>query len=248
MYSLSPQIKEILFDCDNTLVLSEELAFQACAQLGNEILEQHGVSKRYTGPELMKEFVGQNFRGVVKGMETRYNFTLSDEEREKFVKMEEDRVIAKLEADAQPCVGANEELDKLYAEKKYGLAVVSSSALRRVVASVKKVDQAKYFPEGHIFSAATSLPTPTTKPDPAIYLWACEKIGVKPSECVAVEDSKSGTLSAVRAGIYTIAYTGSYEDPSKAHEIGQMLMDNGACMIMTHWSEFDACLKKIEAM
>ena len=196
----------------------------------------------------MVDFVGQNFRGVVKGMEDKFHFTLTDEEREKYVKMEEDRVIANLEAKAQPCEGANEVLEKLYKEKKYGMAVVSSSALRRVVASVKKVDQAKYFPENHIFSAASSLPKPTTKPDPAIYLHACKEIGVKPEECIAVEDSKSGTLSAVRAGIPTIAYVGSYHEPSKASEVAKMLTENGAVIVMNHWKEFEHCLKKIEAM
>ncbi|MCJ1385750.1 hypothetical protein MMC17_008873 [Xylographa soralifera] len=243
-----PKIVELLFDCDNTLVLSEELAFEACAELANEILAKYGKPARYTGPELMQDFVGQNFRGVVTGMETKYDFQLSDEEREGYVKQEEDRVIKTLKAKAQPCIGANEELEKLYESKKYGMAVVSSSALRRVVASVEKVDQAKYFPKDHIFSAATSLPKPTTKPDPAIYLFACEKIGVKPSECIAVEDSKSGTLSAVRAGIHTIAYVGSYHDPSKAKEVADMLVSNGAKVVMNHWNEFEKCLAEIEAM
>jgi len=243
-----PRVKYVLLDCDNTLVLSERLAFEACADLTNEIMEKHKISERYTTDSLLEDFVGQNFRGVVKGMETKYNFTLTDEERESYVKMEEDRVIATLKAKAQPCLGCSEELEKLSKSKKYGLAVVSSSALRRVVASVEKVDQAKYFPKDHIFSAATSLPTPTTKPDPAIYLWACEKIGVKPSECVAVEDSKSGTLSAVRAGIITIAYVGSYHDQEKAKEVADMLVSNGAKVVMNHWSEFEKCMAEIEAM
>lgn len=243
-----PPIKEILLDCDNTLVLSEELAFEACAELANEILAKHNVKDRYTGPGLMADFVGQNFRGVVKGMEDKYGFTLSDEERESYVKMEEDRVIATLKAKAQPCVGANDVLAKIFADDQYKMAVVSSSALRRVEASVIKVGQDKYFPKGHIFSAATSLPKPTTKPDPAIYLHACKEIGVEPKQCIAVEDSKSGTLSAVRAGIYTIAYTGSYHDPSKAHEMAKLLMDNGAVVHMSHWNEFYDCVKKIEAM
>ncbi|MCJ1312436.1 hypothetical protein MMC25_006110 [Agyrium rufum] len=243
-----PKIVEFLFDCDNTLVLSESLAFEACANLANEILEKFGKDARYTGPELMVDFVGQNFRGVLTGLEKNYNFTIPHDEKENYVKMEEDRVIATIKAKGEPCEAANEVLEKLYQEKKYGLAVVSSSALRRVEASVERVDQAKYFPKGHIFSAATSLPVPTTKPDPAIYLFACEQIGVKPEECIAVEDSKSGTLSAVRAGIWTIAYTGSVEDPSKAKEVGEMLVSNGAKLVMSHWDEFEECVKKIEAM
>ena len=194
----------------------------------------------------MVDFVGQNFRGVVKGMEDKYHFTLSDDEREKYVHMEEDRVIATLVKKAQPCAGANEALERN--RGKYGMAVVSSSALRRVEASVKKVGQDHLFPPGHIFSAASALPKPTTKPDPAIYLIAMEKIGVKAAESVAVEDSKSGTLSAVRAGIPTIAYTGSYHDPKKAEDVGKMLLEQGAKVVMAHWDDFEKCMAQIEAM
>ena len=39
-----------------------------------------------------------------------------------------------------------------------------------------------------------------TKPDPAPYLRAAELLGVDPTACVAVEDSPTGTRSAVAAG------------------------------------------------
>lgn len=194
----------------------------------------------------MNEFVGQNFRGVVVSLQKKYNFVLSGEELESFVSQEEDRVIATLEKKAQPCVGVNPQLEKLYAEKKYGLAVVSSSALRRVKASIKKVDQDKFFPPDHVFSAATSLPVPTTKPDPAIYLHACKVIGKQPGECVAVEDSKSGTLSAVRAGIPVIAYTGSYDGEAKQKEMAELLKASGAQVVMTDWKDFPKVLAEIE--
>lgn len=42
------------------------------------------------------------------------------------------------------------------------------------------------------------------KPQPDIYLYACEQIGETPETCVAVEDSPNGVLSAVRAGLRTI--------------------------------------------
>jgi HAD superfamily hydrolase (TIGR01509 family) len=239
------QITEIFFDCDNTLVLSEELAFEACADLANEILATRGISDRYTGGQLIKDFVGQNFRGMMISLQAKYKFELEKDELEMYVKKEEDKVIAKLEAKAVPCVGANEQLDKLFAEKKYHLAVVSSSALRRVVASIKKVDQDKYFDDDMIFSAATSLEKPTSKPDPAIYLHALKKCGKTDSETVAVEDSKSGALSAIRAGIPVIGYVGSYA-PDMQAEMSTRLMDLGAKIIMTHWPEFPKCLEFIE--
>lgn len=214
----------------------------------NEINGKNNVKTDYTGPQLMTDFVGQNFRGVLKGMEAKYGYTLTDDVRESYVKMEEDRVIEKLKASAQPCIGANEALAKVYKADKYKMAVVSSSALRRVQASIVKADQAQYFKPEHVYSAATSLNPPTSKPDPAIYLHAAKEIGVDPKECIAVEDSKSGTLSAVRAGIWTIAYTGSYHDPSKVAEMAKTLMDAGAVVHMEHWDQFEDCIKKIEAM
>lgn len=184
-------------------MLSEELAFEACAELANEMLEKHGVSDRYTGEALIEDFVGQNFRGIVSSLEKKYSLSMSDEEREGYVKKEEgktipfhaapssllihyctpilyhaasliswpsglesneltialfckdvnadfclslDKVIATLEKKAQPCIGVMQELAKLAEKRDYGLAVVSSSALRRVQASIKKVDQEKYGP------------------------------------------------------------------------------------------------------
>lgn len=43
-----------------------------------------------------------------------------------------------------------------------------------------------------------------SKPDPEIYIMACNSIGVKPEECVAIEDSYNGVRSAVAANIRTI--------------------------------------------
>ncbi|PGH29294.1 hypothetical protein GX50_07956 [[Emmonsia] crescens] len=243
-----PKITTLLFDCDNTLVLSEELAFEACADIANEILEKHGLPNRYTGSQLIGDFVGQNFRGMMVALQAKFNFNLSQDELESYVKEEENRVIAKLEAKAQPCEGATEELIKLSASKKYDMAVVSSSALRRVRASIKKVDQERFFNPDHVFSAATSLPVPTTKPDPAIYLHSLEVLKKTPSECVAVEDSKSGTLSAIRSEIPVIAYVGCYDGKEKQEEVAKALLGLGAKVVMRHWSEFEKCIAEIEAM
>lgn len=242
-----PAIKEILFDCDNTLVLSEHLAFEACAMLANEILEKHGKSERYTGPQLLKEFVGQNFRGMMVSLTKKYNFTLSDDEFDEYVDRELGKVVEQLEAKAEPCEGVMPVVEKLYKDGNYGLAVVSSSALSRVEASIRKVGLDKYFPHNHVYSAATSLPKPTSKPDPAVYLHACKEIGVKPGECVAVEDSKSGATAAKNAGIPLIGYVGPYEEDEKP-KMRQILKEEcGAIVVMEHWSEFFDCMKKVEA-
>merc|ERR1712000_727727 len=182
-----------------------------CAELANEILASRNIPHRHTGPQLLNEFVGQNFRGMMVSLKAKYKYVMGDEELAK--------------------------------QGKFKLAVVSSSALRRVVASIEKVGQDKYFAKD-VFSAATSLPKPTSKPDPAIYLHAMEVLGKDASECVAVEDSKSGATAAFRAKIKTIGYTGSYE-PEKEEEMRKVLTDAGCVVVMKDWSEFDSCLDGI---
>jgi len=242
-----PEITTILFDCDNTLVLSEELAFEACAELANEILESRKIPDRYTGPQLLNEFVGQNFRGMMVSLKAKYKYDMENDELENYVSKEEDQVIKKLKEALRPCVGVDPVLEKLQKEGKYYLSVVSSSALRRVKASIEKVNQDRFFKPEDVFSAATSLPTPTSKPDPASYIHAMEKLGKKPEECVAVEDSKSGATAAFRANIKTIGYTGSYE-PEKEAEMREVLEKAGCVVIMKDWSEFEGALAKVEAL
>lgn len=43
------------------------------------------------------------------------------------------------------------------------------------------------------------------KPDPAIYLLAAERLGVKPAECLAFEDSPTGARAARAAGMRVVA-------------------------------------------
>ena len=43
-----------------------------------------------------------------------------------------------------------------------------------------------------------------SKPEPDVYLYACEQIGERPQDCMAVEDSPNGIMAAYRAGLRTV--------------------------------------------
>ncbi|KAI0597369.1 HAD-like domain-containing protein [Biscogniauxia sp. FL1348] len=245
-----PPIKSILFDCDNTLVLSEEIAFEGCAQLSNEILEKHGKPERYDGPTLMHDFVGLNFRGLMKRLQAKHGFTMDPQEEDEYHDRELDAICKNLTAKCQPCEGVDPVLEKLHDEGKYQLAIVSSSAMPRVMASIIKVAQDKFFGD-RIYSAASSLTPPSSKPDPAIYLHACEKLGVSPRECVAIEDSRSGATAAKNAGIPLMGYVGPYlaeGGKEKQDQMAKLLKEElGAITVMYHWDEFWDKLKEVEA-
>ena len=42
------------------------------------------------------------------------------------------------------------------------------------------------------------------KPDPEIFLTACDKLGVSPEKLIGVEDSYNGIKSCKAAGLYTV--------------------------------------------
>jgi len=246
-----PKVKYVLLDCDNTLCLSERLAFEACTDLTNELLEIYNVSDRYTVDGLLESFVGQNFRGMMVGLQKKHNFEMAPDQLEEYVGKELGAVTAKLKEKCKPCPGAPEQLKRLK-ELGYPMSVVSTSAKPRVVASLEKTSIDHYFPNEHVYSAATSLNPPSSKPDPKIYLYACEQLGVKPEECITVEDSKSGATAAMRAGIPLIGYVGVYgieEGKEKMEQMAKVLKEQcNAAEIMYDWKEFPEILKRMEAM
>ncbi|KAF2171814.1 hypothetical protein M409DRAFT_18047 [Zasmidium cellare ATCC 36951] len=244
------KVKYILLDCDNTLCQSERLAFEACADLTNEVLEKYGIDARYTTDSLLEDFVGHNFRNMLIGLQKKHNFSMGQEEVDKYVDMELGRVTAKLSEKCVECPGVTEQLEWAKAQG-YPMSVVSTSAKPRVVASLKKTNLMRFFTDEHVYSAATSLNPPSSKPDPAIYLHACKELGVKPEECLTVEDSKSGATAGMRAGIPLIAYVGIYgleEGKAKEEQMAKTLTETcNAKVVMYDWKEFPEAVKKIEA-
>ncbi|KAF2688118.1 HAD-like protein [Lentithecium fluviatile CBS 122367] len=241
--------KYILLDCDNTLCQSERLAFEACAELTNEVLEKKGKEKRYTAESLLEDFVGYNFRRMLVALQPKESFELSDEELNEYVEMELGRVTKKLSQKAVECPGVTPELEKLK-EQGYPMSVVSTSAKSRVVASLEKCNLDRFFPKEHVYSAATSLSPPSSKPDPAIYNYACKELGVKNEDAITVEDSKSGATAAMNANIPCIGYVGIYgieEGEKKMEEMAKILKEQTKCKsIMYDWKDFQKCLKEVE--
>ena len=87
----------------------------------------------------------------------------------------------------------------------------------------------------------SSIHPPCSKPDPAVYTHGLARTGCVASECLAVEDSPNGVLSAVRAGIRTVGYVGNAPETERA-TVSRKLMDAGAFHVCTRWREAQALL------
>jgi beta-phosphoglucomutase-like phosphatase (HAD superfamily) len=198
----------------------------------------------FTGSSLMATFVGRTFRDMIKELAAANDFTLGNEELEELVLREKNAVIARLSIVMEPTVNSDKAL-AYTAGMGYTMAVVTSSAHDRVTACINRAKQAEYFTEDRLFSAASSLPVPVGKPEPDVYLFGMDKLGKRPDECIAVEDSKSGVLSAIRSGIkIVVGYVGCYEEHER-EEKAALLRANGASIIMEDWSEFPSIVENL---
>ena len=70
-------------------------------------------------------------------------------------------------------------------------------------------------PEGTFSVVIGNDETTHPKPNPQPYLLAAQRLGVDPSQCVAIEDSPSGVRSATDAGMKVIVVPGELEVPAE---------------------------------
>ena len=126
---------------------------------------------------------------------------------------------------------------------RYDLAVVSSSALARLAACFRATSLDGLFPPDVRFSAEDSLPRPTSKPDPAVYLHAGERLGVRGDEAVAIEDSPSGTRSAVAAGFPTFGNL-CFVPEDEREERADALLEAGVERLVGSWAEIEEALSR----
>ena len=233
----------LLCDADGCLFPSEEPAFVASTDVTNRLLEELALERRFAPEELEAYAVGRNFRATAADLAEAHGVTLAPERLEQYVEDERRAVIDHLRRELRPDEAVAEPLRRL--SERFTLAVVSSSALARLDACFAATRLDGLFPAEMRFSAEDSLPVPTSKPDPAIYAFACRRLGVAPEDAVAVEDSVTGARSAVAAGIETfgnVVFVRERERDDRA----AALRDAGVAAVVESWAELEGLLDPAE--
>ncbi len=101
---------------------------------------------------------------------------------------------------ALPLVGATDLLKQIKNQNNKKTAIASGSSLERIKIIVDRFDWHNYFDT----LASTDHVDYIGKPDPAVFLYAAEVLGVDPKDCVVVEDSENGLNAAKRAGMQCV--------------------------------------------
>ncbi len=240
--ALDPAAVEVLLcDADDSLFPSEGPAFAASARVTNACLEQLGVDRRFAPEELRRLGTGKTFRTTITGLarEAGAEHALTPDVLERWVLQERRAVTAPLAEVLRPDPAVREPLTRLGA--RFELAAVSSSALARLDACFTATGLADLIPPDRRFSAEDSLPAPTSKPDPAIYRLAGERLGVAGARGVAIEDSVAGARSAVAAGFATVGNVAFVAPPERAGRTAA-LRAAGVAQVVLSWRELEDAL------
>lgn len=141
----------------------------------------------------------------------------------KSLKQIEDEVIDKLiesvNKESVPMDGAIELID-FFISKKIKVALASSSSMRIIQTVLKKFNLTDKF---EVVNSAEQMQF--GKPNPEIYINTANKLGVNPLNCLAIEDSFNGLLSAKSARMKTIAIPEEHNKNDKRFVIADMQLN-----------------------
>ena len=231
-------VSTLLCDADGTLFASEEPAFEASVGVTNSCLELWGAAERFTAEQLRLAANGQSFRLTLTGLARAHGLPVQSaafaRDLETWVAKENGIVTRHLAAVLQPDETVRGPLVEL--QRTFGLALVSSSALTRIDASLQSTGLDDLFPVDRRFSAQDSLPVPTSKPDPAVYQLAVQRLGLAPGTALAVEDAVPGAQSAVAAGLYTVGML-CFVPPAERAQRVLDLQRAGVSALVDSWTE-----------
>ena len=178
-------IRGILFDMDGLVLDSEALYTrfwrEAANALGFPMTVEQSWGMRSLGKKLGQPYLESLFGPTV-------DYTTLRQKRIELM----DAYVEKYGIDAKP--GIYELLDYMEENQIPG-AITSSSPMEFIERHLSNANLLHRFQKlcsGHSI--------PNGKPAPDIYLLGAKELGLKPEECLALEDSPTGILSAYRAG------------------------------------------------
>ena len=114
-----------------------------------------------------------------------------------------------------------EELLKYLKENNYKVAVASSSNMDHIINNMEKTGLKKYIDE-----FASGAEVENGKPAPDVFLLAAERLGVKPENCLVLEDSKAGVIAGSSAGAKVIMVPDMFKPDEECKERTYRIVGN----------------------
>lgn len=182
----------VIFDCDGVLVDSEFIA----SRIFSEALSHYGY--QISSEECLKRFTGVDENTCREIIMKETGLPIPED----YWALQKSKLLSAFESDLKPLL---DPILNILNTFKISRCVASNSSRSHVLHSLKITDQLKYFSDNSIFNASQ-----VAKPKPAadLFLFAAKEMGVKPENCVVIEDSSIGAEAAVAAGMQVILFVG----------------------------------------
>lgn len=189
-------IRGVLFDMDGVLVDSEPFICKAAIMMFREM----GLK---VTPDDFIPFVGMGENKYIGGVAEKYGLTV-DITQVKARTYQIYKTIIK--GTLTPLPGVTQFIAKC---RKLGLrlAVATSADLIKMEANLNETG----LPASLFNATVNGLEVENKKPHPDIYKKASERLGLKPEECLVVEDALSGIKAAKAAGCRCLAVATSFD-------------------------------------
>ena len=182
----------VIFDMDGVIFDSE----QACLACWCELAERWGLDRI---DEVFRKCIGTNLdqtRGIV---ENAYASRFGEGIANKLLKESSVLFHSRYDGGRLPVKPGTKELLEYLREQGVPMGLASSTRRESVE---KELDAAGFLDYFETLTCGDAVRV--SKPDPEIYLLACEAMRVKPEEAWAIEDSYNGIRSAHAAGLHPI--------------------------------------------
>jgi beta-phosphoglucomutase len=195
-------IRGVLFDMDGVLVDSERFIAKAATMMFEEL----GVKVK---PEDFHPFTGTGENRYIGGVAEKYGIKIDLPK----VKSRTYEIFGEIARNNLfPLPGAGEFISRCRA-KGLKLALATSADKVKMLINLNETGLS---PET-FHSIITGEDVVNKKPFPDIYIKAAESLGLKPAECLVVEDAVSGIRSGKAAGCRCLAVTTSFRS-DELHE------------------------------
>ena len=213
----------VIFDMDGCLVDSEPLCINAIVQILHEI----GIVD-VTADEIRKRFLGVSMRIMCAEVTGRHGRACPED----FVDRVENKLVKDFRERLRPINGVANMLAKLR-EQGIALAVATGASIRRMNDTLTMGGLADWF-DGVAFSADQ---VERGKPAPDLFLLAAQELGVRPQDCIVLEDSPHGIEGARAAGMQAVGFVGGSHLDGMRDDQAAILKAKGAVTVaadMTH--------------
>jgi len=181
--------KLVIFDADGTLVDSEPLTNSLISSMINE----RGIT--ITAEDCLSRFAGKTLSHITGYIEDN-GVKVNDNEFEKEYRQRCEILFKK---ELKPIPGVVELLDAL----TIPFCIGSNGPHEKLKVTLPATGLDTYFTNSNTFSA---YDVQKWKPEPDLFLHAAKAMGVSSEDCLVVEDTWSGAMGAVNAGIDVVVY------------------------------------------